>query len=332
MVKKSEFHKPLVTHMYTADPSAHVFEDKIYIYGSHDLENMGLDDGKGDHFKMVDYHVLSLDDIGAPCVDHGEALHIKDVPWATEQMWAPDAAYKNGKYYFYFPAKDKDGIFRIGVAVGDKPMGPFQAEENYIPGSYSIDPAVFRDENNRSYMYVGGMWGGQLEKWRTGQFVPFSGEVGMDGPQGDAPAMGPYVAEMSEDMLTYKTAPREIQILDEEGKPLKASDTDRRYFEGPCMHKYNGKYYLSYSTGDTHYLVYAEGDSPLGPFTYKGRILEPVIGWTTHHYIVEFKDKWYLFYHDSSMSNGVTYLRCIKYTELEIAQDGTITTIVPDQD
>jgi len=328
----TSFNKPLITHIYTADPSVHVFEGKLYIYPSHDLENNGLDDGKGDHFKMQDYHVFSMDDIGAPCIDHGEALHIKDVPWASGRMWAPDAAYKNGKYYFYFPAQDKDGIFRIGAAVSDKPMGPFKAEDNYIPGSYSIDPAVFTDFDGggRSYMYFGGLWGGQLEQWRTGKYIAFDGENGADGPQGSEPAMGPQFAELNDDMLTFKHEPREIKILGENGEPIKASDTDRRYFEAPCLHKYtNGKYYLSYSTGDTHFICYAEGDSPAGPFTYKGKVLEPVTGWTNHHYIVEFKNNWYLFYHDSSLSDGVTHLRCVKYTGLEISADGTIRTVNP---
>lgn len=322
---------PLVTHIYTADPSAHVFEGKIYIYPSHDLVNNGSDDGKGDHFQMEDYHVLSLDDIGAPCVDHGEVLHVKDVPWAAQQMWAPDAAYKNGKYYFYFPAKDKDGIFRIGVAVSERPEGPFEAERDYIPGSFSIDPAVFVDDDGRAYMYFGGLWGGQLEKWQTGEFV-ISNEnwtAGEDGPQGDEPALGPMIAELSDDMLTFKSKPVESKILDENGKPLTAGDKDRAYFEGPWLHKFNGKYYLSYSTGPTHYLVYAESDSPMGPFTYKGRLLEPVEGWTTHHSVVEFKGKWYLFYHDSKFSGGQTHLRTVMYTELDISPDGTIKTIHP---
>jgi beta-xylosidase len=331
MENGSKFKTPLVTHIYTADPSAHVFEGKLYIYPSHDLVNEGLDDGKGDHFQMRDYHVLSMDGVGAPCIDHGEALHIKDVPWASGQMWAPDAAYRNGKYYFYFPAKDKDGIFRIGAATGEHPAGPFKAEPDYIPGSFSIDPAVFTDGDERAYMYFGGLWGGQLEKWQTGEFVP--GEEGMtpgaDGPSGSQPALGPFVAEMNDDMLTFKSKPQEIRILDENGDPLTAGDEDRRYFEGPWLHRYNGKYVLSYSTGPTHYLVYAEGDSPAGPFTYKGRILEPVVGWTTHHSIVEFKGKWYLFYHDSALSGGVTHLRTVMYTELEIDENGTIKTIDP---
>ena len=330
----SKFRTPLVTHIYTADPSAHVFENKLYIYPSHDLVNEGLDDGKGDHFQMKDYHVLSLDDIGAPCVDHGEALHIDNVPWATKQMWAPDAAYKNGKYYFYFPAKDKDGIFRIGAAVGDNPEGPFKAEEDYIPGSFSIDPAVFVDDYGKAYIYFGGLWGGQLEKWQTGEFILGDTDAipGSDGPGDNEVALGPMVAEMNDDMLSFKSRPWELKIHDENGKPLLAGDKDRWYFEGPWMHKFNGKYYLSYSTGPTHYLCYAESESPVGPFIYKGRILEPVLGWTTHHSIVEFENKWYLFYHDSKLSGGQTHLRNIMYIELEISEDGTITTIHPYED
>ena len=118
-------------------------------------------------------------------------------------------------------------------------------------------------------------------------------------------------------------------FLDENGEPIKAGDEDRRFFEGPWMHKHHGKYYLSYSTGTTHYLCYAEGDLPEGPFTYKGRIMEPVLGWTTHHSIVEIEGDWYLFYHDSELSGGVNHERCVKYTKLDIAEDGTITTIHP---
>ncbi|MCL2018591.1 MAG: glycoside hydrolase family 43 protein [Oscillospiraceae bacterium] len=327
MEKRSEFKTPLVSHIYTADPSAHVFEGKLYIYPSHDLENEGLDDGKGDHFKMQDYHVLSMDDIGAPCIDHGEAIHIKDVPWASEQMWAPDAAYKNGKYYLYFPAKDKEGIFRVGVATSDVPEGPFKAEPNYIPGSYSIDPAVFVDDDGRAYIYNGGLWGGQLERWKTGTYNPDAPHS--EAPFGDEDALCPWVAEMNDDMLTLKTEPKVIKMLDENGVPLKAADEDRRFFEAPWVHKFNGKYYLSYSTGNTHFICYAESETPLGPFTYKGRVLEPVIGWTNHHSIVEFKGKWYLFYHDSSLSGGKTHLRNVMHTELEIASDGTITTVKP---
>jgi beta-xylosidase len=315
---------PLVTHIYTADPSAHVFEGKLYIYPSHDLEHDGPDNDNGDQYAMEDYHVLSMDNVDSPCVDHGQVLHMKDVPWVGSQMWAPDAAHKNGKYYLYFPAKDKDGIFRIGVAVSDKPAGQFKAEPSYIPGSYSIDPAVFVDDDGKAYMYIGGLWGGQLEKWQTGKYQPDA-----KGPSGNEPALGPVYAELTDDMLTFKHDLKELQILDENGKPLTAGDEDRRFFEAPWIHKYNGEYYLSYSTGSTHYLVYATSKSPTGPFTYRGRILEPVVGWTTHQSIVEFQDKWYLFYHDSSLSGGINHNRCVKFQEIKYNPDGTIQTVLP---
>jgi len=319
--------QPLVTHIYTADPSAHVFEGKIYIYPSHDIDHDGPTNDNGDQYAMEDYHVLSIDDFNSPCVDHGQALHMKDVPWVSEQMWAPDAAFKNNTYYLFFPARDKDGIFRIGVATSSRPEGPFQPEENYMEGSYSIDPAVFVDEDDRAYMYFGGLWGGQLEKWQTGEFLADVTE----GPAADAKAIGPRVVELSDDMLSFKGEVKEISIVDENGKPLVAGDEDRRYFEGPWMHKYNGYYYLSYSTGSTHKLVYAMSKNPEGPFEFKGTILTPVLGWTTHHSIVQFQDKWYLFYHDCSLSGGVDHKRSVKYTEIQYNEDGTIQTLDYDQ-
>lgn len=320
----SKERKPLVTHIYTADPSAHVYEGKIYIYPSHDIPHNGEDNDNGDEYQMQDYHVFTMDGIDAECVDQGEVLNMRDVPWVRDQMWAPDAVYKNGKYYLVFPARDKEGNFRLGIAISEKPEGPFTAEENYIEGSYSIDPAAFMDDDGKVYVYFGGLWGGQLEKYRTGVFDPQGKEPG---PQ--EPAVMPRCAVMSEDMLSFAQPSVGVEILDENGNPILASDEDRRYFEGPWMHKYKGKYYLSYSTGTTHYIVYATGDSPLGPFTYRGRIMEPVIGWTTHHSIIEFEGKWYIFYHDCEYSGGINHRRTIKFTELHYNEDGSIQTIEP---
>ena len=316
--------QPLVTHIFTADPSAHVFEGKIYIYPSHDLDHDGPDNDNGDQYAMEDYHVLSIDSFEAAVVDHGEVLHLKDVRWASKQLWAPDAAYKNNTYYLFFPARDHEGIFRIGVATSTTPAGTFTPEPDYIAGSFSIDPAVFVDEDDKSYIYFGGLWGGQLEKWQNGVFEP-----GAEGPNAGEAALGPRVALLSEDMLSFQGELQEISILDENGSPILAGDEDRRYFEGPWVHKYNGWYYLSYSTGTTHKLVYAVSRNPMGPYTFKGTILTPVIGWTTHHSIVQFEDKWYLFYHDSSLSEGVNHKRCVKFTELHYNDDGTIQTIDP---
>src|SRR5262245_15211706 len=137
--------QPLVPGIYTADPSAHVFNGKIYIYPSHDIDAGVPADDLGSHFAMRDYHVFSMDDVGGRVTDHGIALDIKNVPWAGRQMWAPDAAEKSGKYYLYFPVKDKQDVFRIGAAVGDNPAGPFTAQAAPIKGSFSIDPAVYKD-------------------------------------------------------------------------------------------------------------------------------------------------------------------------------------------
>lgn len=316
--------EPLVTHIYTADPSAHVFEGKIYIYPSHDLDHDGPTNDNGDQYAMEDYHVLSMDDFQSPCIDHGQALHLNDIPWAKKQLWAPDTAYKNNTYYLFFPARDHDDIFRIGVATSKSPSGPFTPQADYIPGSYSIDPAVLVNDNNKAYVYFGGLWGGQLEKWQTGTF-----NLDGTGPALSEPALGPRVAELSDDMLTFKETPQEISIIDEDGNPILAGDEERRYFEGPWVHKYKDYYYLSYSTGTTHCIVYAMSKDPQGPYVYKGKILTPVVGWTTHHSIVQHEDKWYLFYHDCSLSNGVDHKRSVKYTELKYNENGTIQTIDP---
>lgn len=318
--------QPLVTDMFTADPSAHVFDGKIYIYPSHDIDSGMPTSQDGDHFDMRDYHVFSMDSIGGKVTDHGVALKLEDVPWAERQLWAPDAAFKNGTYYLYFPAKGKDGIFRIGVARSSSPSGPFKAERKPIEGSFSIDPAVFTDDDGTSYMYFGGIWGGQLQKWKDGKFNPKGSAT--DSEKEDEPALAPKVAKMSGDMLEFDGAVRDVQILDKNGKPILTGDHDRRFFEAAWVHKYNGKYYFSYSTGDTHFIAYATGDSPLGPFVYQGVILNPVHGWTSHHSIVEVKGKWYLFYHDTQLSDK-THLRSIKVTELKHQADGSIALIQP---
>jgi len=309
--------KCLISHLYTADPSAHVFEGRLYLFPSHDRETDIADNELGDHFDMIDYHVFSLDDLNGKVTDHGVALHLKDVPWAKKQLWAPDAAFKNNCYYLYFPAKDKQGIFRIGVAISQNPAGPYIAEPKPIEGSFSIDPCSFVDEDGSAYLYFGGLWGGQLQSWNKGDYDPQGKE-----PIGSAPELAPRIAQLRSDMKEFTGPVEEVLILDENGEILRADDHDRRFFEAAWVHKKNGIYYLSYSTGNTHYLVYAISKNPWGPFTYVGRLMEPVIGWTTHHSIAEYKQKWYLFYHDSSLSSGKSNLRCVKVRELAYDENG----------
>jgi hypothetical protein len=324
---KGAISKPLITEMYTADPSAHVFDGKLYIYPSHDIDAGIPENDNGDHFDMRDYHIFSMDSVGGAVTDHGVALSVKDIPWAGRQLWAPDAAFKDGKYYLYFPVKDKKDVFRIGVATSGSPAGPFVPEKEPIKGSFSIDPAVFTDSDGSSYMYFGGIWGGQLQRWNKGEYAANGSKTDLE--KDTAAALTAKVAKLSPDMKQFAEEVRDVVILDKEGKPLLGGDHDRRFFEGSWMHKYNGKYYFSYSTGDTHKLVYAIGDTPYGPFTYQGIILLPVVGWTTHHSIVEFNGQWLLFYHDTELSGGKTHLRNVKMTTLQHEADGSIKTISP---
>ncbi|MBR0273090.1 MAG: family 43 glycosylhydrolase [Bacteroidaceae bacterium] len=304
---------------------------------------------------MKDYHVLSFDDLeNGEATDHGVILDVKDVPWAEKQLWDSDVVEKNGRYYLIFSAKGYDGVFRLGVAVADTPEGPFIPQAQPIRGSFSIDPCVFKDDDGAIYTYFGGLWGGQLQ-WHQPlqQGAPIAGKYGeapivngksvngkcvkcVDlGPapdrktqlfaHPDAPALPSAVVRMSDDMQ-FAEAPRQVLILDRDGQPLKAGDP-HRFFEASWMHKYNGKYYFSYSTGDSHLLCYAIGDNPYGPFVFQGVILMPVVGWTTHHSIAQYRGKWYLFHHDSVPSGGRTWLRSLKVCELRYNADGTIQTL-----
>ena len=340
--------KPLVTHIYTADPSAHVFGDKIYVYPSHDRETDIKFNDNGDQYDMVDYHVISLDKIDQrPATDHGIALTASDIPWVSKQTWAPDALQNpnTGSYQLYFPARDKEGIFRIGVATGDKPEGPFKPEPDYIKGSFSIDPCSFVDDDKQSYLYIGGIWGGQLQCWSKnadGSMKFDSSKSGAQEPSGEGvPALFPKVGKLkAPGLVEFDGAVEDMEILDPEtNKPLLADDHKRRFFEAPWMHKYQGKYYFSYSTGDTHNICYAVGDSPTGPFVYRGIVLQEkdVIGWTNHHSFVEVPrgkltgedesvsgTRWYIFYHSCDVSQGVDHLRSVRVSEVRYDDKGDI--------
>lgn len=314
--------KYLVPGDYMADPAVHVFNGKLYIYPSHDRESGIPENDNGDHFDMKDYHVFSMETIDGPVTDHGVVLDVKDIPWAGRQLWDCDCTCKDGKYYMYFPLKDQTDIFRIGVAVANKPEGPFIPQPDPMKGSYSIDPAILDDGDGNYYMYFGGLWGGQLQRYKNNKALECA-----EFPADNEPAIPSRIAKLADNMLEFAEEPRPVVILDENGKPLTAGDNNRRFFEASWVHKYNGKYYFSYSTGDTHQLCYAIGDNPYGPFTYQGVILTPVVGWTTHHAICEFQGKWYLFHHDCVPSGGRTWLRSLKVCELEYNADGSIKTI-----
>ena len=337
---------------YMADPSANVFNGRLYVFPSHDREAGHAFDDDGGHFQMKDYHVLSLDDVEqGDITDHGVILDVEQVAWAEKQMWDNDCVEKDGKYYLIFSAKDYNGVFHLGVAVADRPEGPFIPQERPIRGSFSIDPCVFKDDDGEIYCYFGGLWGGQLQWYKSPEssLNPakadsslFTLHSSLDSPKvdlgpapdrqtqlfapADVPALPSCVVRMSGDVMQFAEAPRDVIILDKDGQPLKAGDP-HRFFEASWMHKYNGKYYFSYSTGDSHLLCYGIGDSPYGPFTYQGVILDPVVGWTTHHSIVQYKGQWYIFYHDCVPSDGITHLRSLKVQQLFYNEDGTIKKV-----
>jgi beta-xylosidase len=285
---------PFITHMYTADPSARVFNDTLYVYPSHDEDTATW-------FSMVDWHVFSTVDM-KKWTDHGVAFSVNDLTWASFEAWAPDCEYFNGKYYFYYPVESNF----IGVAVGDHPSGPFidplgkPLITRQTPGVVNnrdlIDPTIFIDNDHTPYLIFG---------------------------QNDV-----NIVRLNEDMISFDDT---VQVIE---------GTDH-FFEAIWMHTYNGKYYLSYSGQEK--IMYGMGDSPYGPFEYKGVILDSVNSITNHHSIVPYKDQWYLFYHNSDLFfekhpeadktlgwEGVhPFRRSICVDSLFYNEDGTIQQVIP---
>ena len=330
---------------YMADPSVHVWDGKIWIYPSHDRESGIPERDNGDHFDMVDYHALSiepdaegrLDPMTGRVVDHGVMLALGDIPWAKRQLWDSDVAEKGGKYYLYFSAKDRNDVFHLGVAVADRPKGPFVAEPEPLPGSYSIDPCCFRDpKTGAHYLAFGGLWGGQLQRYRNNAAVytaaedtlPKDNRAALE-PAPEEFALCPKLVRLTDDMKGFAEPPKDLVLVERDGTPIKAGDHARRFFEASWLHFADGKYHFTYSTGDTHLICEAVSDTLEGPYVFKGPILEPQVGWTTHHCVTEIDGKWYLFHHDSVPSGGRTWLRSLKVKPLSLAgvrnrQGGTI--------
>ncbi|MDG0791290.1 family 43 glycosylhydrolase [Cohnella ginsengisoli] len=283
---------PIITSIFTADPSAHVWSDgRIYLYPSHDIfPSRGSD-------LMDKYHVYSSDNM-VDWVDEGEILSADDVPWGRPEggfMWAPDAAYKNGTYYFYFPHPSDtnwNSSWKIGVATSSQPDSGFTVQ-GYIPGlpgSNMIDPNVFRDDDGTYYLYAGG--GG----------VSYGAKLGSDMMSIDGP-----IAQFTE-------------LQD--------------YHEAPWVFKKDGLYYMTYADGNpgANRMRYATSANPLGPWTNRGILLDPVAGSeTTHGSVVAYKGNWYLFYHTAKVSNNGT-LRNTSVDRLYFNADGTIQKVVQTED
>ncbi|MDX1544876.1 MAG: family 43 glycosylhydrolase, partial [Christiangramia sp.] len=281
---------PLINNQFTADPTARVFNGKVYVFPSHDIVPPE-GEGRPDWFNMADYHVFSSSNLTdwqdhgiIVSQDHGIIVSQDEVEWVDSDsysMWAPDCVEKNGKYYFYFPSRPKDTLnikgFTIGVAVADQPEGPYQVEEEPIEGVRGIDPNVFIDKDGTAYLY-----------WSAQKF---------------------FVARLKDNMKELAEEPVEISNLPTEG--LK---------EGPFVFERNGIYYLTYPhvANKTEQLEYATGPVPTGPFEVQGVIMDesPTGCWTNHQSIVNYEDQWYLFYHHNDYSPEFDKLRSIRADSL----------------
>ena len=284
---------PIITGQFTADPTARVFEGKLYMYPSHDIPSVITHTDGSAWFSMPDYHVFSSEDLTS-WTDHGVILRQEDVPWGKPDayaMWAPDCVFKDGKYYFYFPdAPAGRPGFGIGVAVADRPEGPFTPQAEPIKGVFGIDPCVLVDDDGTSYIYWSGM--------------------GLSG------------CRLNENMLELDGRPARLDRSLPEG-----------FKEGPFVFKRNGKYYLTYPwvMENTETLAYAMGDNPLGPFEYKGLIMKesPTGCWTNHHSLVEYEGQWYLFYHHNDYSPDFDKNRSARIDRVYFNEDGTIQEVIP---
>ena len=297
---------PIITNQFTADPTARVFNGKIYMYPSHDIPSVITHYDGSAWFSMEDYHVFSSEDL-TTWTDHGVIVKQEDVPWGRPDaysMWAPDCVEKDGKYYFYFPNASKTGGFAVGVAVADSPEGPFVIEPEPIKGIYGIDPCVLLASDGNAYIF----WG----NGRCAKLKDNMKELADDNPR-----------------EIVKWGPREMEMIGVQC----LKDLPNRQAEGPFAFEYNGNYYLTYPyvRENTEVLGYAMSRNPMGPYEYKGIIMaEHENGcWTNHHSIVNYKGQWYLFYHHNAFSPDFDKNRSAQIERLYFNEDGTIQEVKP---
>ena len=296
---------PVISGQFTADPTARVFNNKVYLYPSHDI--FPPEGTRQDWFSMEDYHVFSSEDL-VTWQDHGVIVTQNKVPWVrpnSYSMWAPDCVYRNGKYYFYFPSAPKQGGgFGVGVAIADNPEGPFIPEPEPIKGINGIDPCVLQASDGNAYIFWGAGRCAKLKENRK--------ELADDNPK-----------------EVMKWGNREMEMIGV--NCLK--DLPNRQAEGPFAFEYNGNYYLTYPyvRENTEVLAYAMSKNPMGPYEYKGLIMaEHANGcWTNHHSIVNYKDQWYLFYHHNAYSPKDDKRRSVQIEKLYFNADGTIQEVKP---
>jgi beta-xylosidase len=248
-----------------ADPEAAIFDDTYWIYPTTSKA----------YAAQTGFDAFSSPDL-VHWTKHAGVLEIKDIPWAKKALWAPSVVEKDGKYYFFFSANDIQNdheVGGIGVAVADKPDGPFRdllgkpLVGAFHNGAQPIDQFVFRDDDGTWYMIYGG--------WKHANIVKLKPDFTAVEPMADG------------------TVFKEITPAPE-------------YVEGPMMFKRGGKYYFMWSEGGwggpDYSVAYAIGDSPMGPFKRLGKILQQdpkIATGAGHHSLfhVAKDDSWYIVYH-----------------------------------
>lgn len=278
---------PVITHKFTCDPAALVQGDTLWLYTGHDFA------GGQKGYKLKEWCVFSTTDL-KNWTEYPTPLKVSDFTWdKTGAAYAAEVTKRNGKYYWYISTNGSG----IGVAVADRPEGPFKDaigkplltnEDCYASSHYwaCIDPAVYIDDDGQAWLF----WGNKQC----------------------------YYVKLKENMIETEGEVKQLQFDGFE------------FTEAPWIHKYKGKYYLSYATGFPEKLAYAMADKIDGPYEYKG-ILNEIAGNsnTNHQAIVEFKGEWYFIYHNGAMQNGGgSYSRSVCVDKLYYNGDNTIKRIV----
>lgn len=281
---------PIVQTAYTADPAPMVYNDKVYLYTSHDED-------ESTWFTMNDWRLYTTSDM-VNWTDHGAILSIKDFEWGRMNAWAPQCIEREGKFYMYVPITDRNNRNGIGVAVADTPYGPFidPLGKPLISNTMAdIDPTVFIDDDGQAYL----LWGN---------------------PEC-------YYVKLNEDMISLQGEvgkfPNTVESFGKrEGDPKRPTT----YEEGPWLYKRNDLYYLLFAAGPIpEHIGYSTGPSPTGPWTYQG-VLMATEGksFTNHPAIIDFRDKTYFFYHNGALPGGGGFTRSVAVEEVEFNDDGTI--------
>ncbi|HQL26389.1 MAG TPA: family 43 glycosylhydrolase [Bacteroidaceae bacterium] len=291
---------PIIRDQFTADPSALVVGDRVYVFPSHDIK-APAEYARKDWFCMADYHVFSSDNL-TDWTDHGMIVDQWSAPWVNEagySMWAPDCKQNpnNGKYYFFFPAGAKTqpgqrfGGNRVGVCISDYPEGPYKPEATPLEGVGGIDPCIFVDDDGQGYLVMPGI----------------------------------TITKLNDDWLSISTDPADRHRVEEV--------PTRGLVEGPYLFKRNGKYYMTFPWAREveEVLAYCMADNIFGPYKFMGVFFEEHESkcWTNHHSIIDFKGQTYLFYHNNMYSPEFDKNRAACADSLFFEPDGTIRMVKP---